>query len=269
MKCTIEHAGGDRQGAQALEAHAVPGRPGPRRARHPLAPLPPRPLPRLPQGRPGGPRALRARGEAQAHRDHRRRYGDGGAAVRRTPGRVAGAGLVVGGRRHLARPRRCRTGPSGSSSGRSRPRSTRSSEYLEKRADQARRRGAGLRGPRVLRDRAGAGRAVRAPSALDVRPGVSSVATAFARLGLPWDDAVVVSAHGRDLRTAVERLPGASQGGGADRARRRARRAGRRARVPARRRACSSWRRALGDPEHERVERVTPAEAAARDWGRR
>ncbi|WP_181807133.1 precorrin-6y C5,15-methyltransferase (decarboxylating) subunit CbiE, partial [Streptomyces shenzhenensis] len=38
---------------------------------------------------------------------------------------------------------------------------------------------------------------------LDVRPGVSSVATAFARIGLPWDDAVVVSAHGREPRTAV------------------------------------------------------------------
>ncbi|MEU2875887.1 precorrin-6y C5,15-methyltransferase (decarboxylating) subunit CbiE [Streptomyces sp. NPDC007070] len=41
------------------------------------------------------------------------------------------------------------------------------------------------------------------PDLLDVRPGVSSVAAAFARIGLPWDDAVVVSAHGRDLRTAV------------------------------------------------------------------
>lgn len=49
---------------------------------------------------------------------------------------------------------------------------------------------------RALAERFGAGR-------LDVRPGVSSVATAFARIGLPWDDAVVVSAHGRDLRTAV------------------------------------------------------------------
>ncbi|MEV4620290.1 precorrin-6y C5,15-methyltransferase (decarboxylating) subunit CbiE [Asanoa sp. NPDC049573] len=38
-----------------------------------------------------------------------------------------------------------------------------------------------------------------------VRPAVSSVAQAFARLGLPWDDAVVVSAHGRDggLRRAA------------------------------------------------------------------
>ncbi|MEP7055918.1 MAG: precorrin-6y C5,15-methyltransferase (decarboxylating) subunit CbiE, partial [Actinomycetota bacterium] len=38
---------------------------------------------------------------------------------------------------------------------------------------------------------------------LDVVPGVSSVALTFAAIGLPWDDAVVVSAHGRDLRYAV------------------------------------------------------------------
>jgi precorrin-6B C5,15-methyltransferase / cobalt-precorrin-6B C5,C15-methyltransferase len=36
-----------------------------------------------------------------------------------------------------------------------------------------------------------------------VRPAVSSVALAFARAGLPWDDAQVVSAHGRDTRPAV------------------------------------------------------------------
>jgi precorrin-6Y C5,15-methyltransferase (decarboxylating) len=36
-----------------------------------------------------------------------------------------------------------------------------------------------------------------------VRPAVSSVALAFARAGLPWDDAQVVSAHGRDPRHAV------------------------------------------------------------------
>ena len=36
-----------------------------------------------------------------------------------------------------------------------------------------------------------------------VLPAVSSVAAAFARAGLPWDDALVVSAHGRDLRPAV------------------------------------------------------------------
>ncbi len=37
----------------------------------------------------------------------------------------------------------------------------------------------------------------------EVVPAVSSVALAFARAGLPWDDAVVASAHGRDLRLAV------------------------------------------------------------------
>lgn len=36
-----------------------------------------------------------------------------------------------------------------------------------------------------------------------VHPAVSSVAHAFARAGLPWDDAAVVSAHGRDPRAAL------------------------------------------------------------------
>ncbi|MEU4995591.1 precorrin-6y C5,15-methyltransferase (decarboxylating) subunit CbiE [Streptomyces sp. NPDC021622] len=101
---------------------------------------------------------------------------------------------------------------------------------------------------------------------LDVRPGVSSVATAFARVGLPWDDAVVVSAHGRDPRTAanaclahpkVAILTGPGSGPaelGAELVRR----------ADARTLVVAS---ALGDPEHERVERVTPGEAAARDWG--
>ncbi len=38
---------------------------------------------------------------------------------------------------------------------------------------------------------------------LRVLPAPSSVAVAFARLGLPWDDATVVSAHGRPLEDAV------------------------------------------------------------------
>ncbi|CAL9405121.1 precorrin-6y C5,15-methyltransferase (decarboxylating) subunit CbiE [Streptomyces sp. enrichment culture] len=101
------------------------------------------------------------------------------------------------------------------------------------------------------------------PERLDVRPGVSSVATAFSRAGLPWEDAVVVSAHGRDPRTAVNVCraypkvavltgPGAGP-----------------AELGA---ALRSYDRvlvvatALGSPE-ERLERVTPAEAAARDWG--
>ncbi|MBA2948404.1 precorrin-6y C5,15-methyltransferase (decarboxylating) subunit CbiE [Streptomyces himalayensis] len=107
-------------------------------------------------------------------------------------------------------------------------------------------------------------------AALDVRPGVSSVAAAFARNGLPWDDAVVVSAHGRDLRTAVNVCrahpkvavltgPGAGPAElGAALARSSSRSSRGRTLVVA---------TALGDPGHEWIERVTPAEAAARDWG--
>ncbi|MER7839829.1 precorrin-6y C5,15-methyltransferase (decarboxylating) subunit CbiE [Streptomyces sp. NPDC096040] len=101
------------------------------------------------------------------------------------------------------------------------------------------------------------------PERLEVRAGVSSVAAAFARVGLPWDDAVVVSAHGREPRTAVHVCrahpkvavltgPGA---GPAELG----------ATVPADRRLVVAS--ALGDPERERVEWVTPAEAAGRDWG--
>jgi precorrin-6Y C5,15-methyltransferase (decarboxylating) len=43
------------------------------------------------------------------------------------------------------------------------------------------------------------------PESLEVHPAPSMVATAFARLGLPWDDAVVVSAHGRPLAEAARR----------------------------------------------------------------
>lgn len=49
------------------------------------------------------------------------------------------------------------------------------------------------------------------PGALDVRPAPSSVSLAFARLGLPWDDAVVVSAHGRPLRAAARRAAAAAK----------------------------------------------------------
>lgn len=41
------------------------------------------------------------------------------------------------------------------------------------------------------------------PGMLDVHPAPSSVSLAFARLGMPWDDAVVVSAHGRPLAAAL------------------------------------------------------------------
>lgn len=111
---------------------------------------------------------------------------------------------------------------------------------------------------RALAERFGA-------DALDVRPGAPSVAVAFARIGLPWDDAVVVSAHGRDLRTAVNVCrahpktavltgPGS---GPAELGAELAYRAAERTLVVA---------TALGDPEHERIERMSPAEAAARTW---
>src|SRR5215203_4095710 len=38
---------------------------------------------------------------------------------------------------------------------------------------------------------------------LHILPGLSSVSLAFARAGLSWDDAVTVSAHGRDPRRAI------------------------------------------------------------------
>ncbi|MBN0044104.1 precorrin-6y C5,15-methyltransferase (decarboxylating) subunit CbiE [Streptomyces actuosus] len=109
---------------------------------------------------------------------------------------------------------------------------------------------------RVLAERFG-------PGAVEVRPGVSSVATAFARLGLTWDDAVVVSAHGREPRTAVNVCRAFGKvavltGPGAGPAELGA--------------ALRGYDRvlvvasALGSPG-ERVERVTPAEAASRDWG--
>jgi precorrin-6Y C5,15-methyltransferase (decarboxylating) len=41
------------------------------------------------------------------------------------------------------------------------------------------------------------------PGRLAVHPAPSSVAVAFARLGLPWDDALLVSAHARDPRPAL------------------------------------------------------------------
>jgi precorrin-6Y C5,15-methyltransferase (decarboxylating) len=40
--------------------------------------------------------------------------------------------------------------------------------------------------------------------ALEIHPAPSSVAVAFARTGVHWDDAVVVSAHGRPMAAAVE-----------------------------------------------------------------
>ncbi|MFJ6215779.1 precorrin-6y C5,15-methyltransferase (decarboxylating) subunit CbiE [Streptomyces sp. NPDC092296] len=103
------------------------------------------------------------------------------------------------------------------------------------------------------------------PERLEVRPDTSSVAEAFARLGLPWDDAVVVSAHGRaphtaynvcraHRKTAVLTAPGAGP----------AELAAALLRTPGieRRLIVASD---LGGPG-EAVEELDPAEAAARDW---
>ena len=95
-----------------------------------------------------------------------------------------------------------------------------------------------------------------------VWPAVSSVALAFARARLPWDDAMVVSAHGRDLRHAVNVcrahpkvavLTAPGQGP---------------AEVGA---ALAGWPRwllvaeSLGTPD-ERITGCSPSEASARDW---
>ena len=42
--------------------------------------------------------------------------------------------------------------------------------------------------------------------ALDVHPAPSSVSLAFARVGVPWDDALVASCHGRALESTVDRV---------------------------------------------------------------
>ncbi|MEU6258249.1 precorrin-6y C5,15-methyltransferase (decarboxylating) subunit CbiE [Streptomyces sp. NPDC047043] len=173
---------------------------------------------------------------------------------------VAGAELVVGGRRHLEAVRlpesaeRIVLGPLA-------PALDAIEEYVgkERRVVVLASGDPGFFGiVRALAERFGADR-------LDVRPGVSSVAAAFARLGLTWDDAVVVSAHGRDSRTAVNVCrahpkaavltgPGA---GPAELGAALARTAPGRVLVVA---------SALGSAE-ERLERVSPAEAAGRDWG--
>lgn len=175
---------------------------------------------------------------------------------------VAGAALVVGARRHLAAVPVVPEGAERVVLGALAPALDTIEEYVGKERPVVVLASGdpGFFGiVRALAERFGAG-------LLDVRPGVSSVAAAFARLGLTWDDAVVVSAHGRALRTAVNVCrarpkvavltgPGA---GPAELGAALAGGPGARVLVVA---------SALGDPDLERVERVTPAEAATRDWG--
>ncbi|MGC9497939.1 precorrin-6y C5,15-methyltransferase (decarboxylating) subunit CbiE [Streptomyces sp. WG7] len=171
---------------------------------------------------------------------------------------AAGAELVVGGRRHLDAVRL----PDGAERvvlGALAPALDTVAEYVAKgrRVVVLASGDPGFFGiVRVLAERFG-------PERLDVRPGVSSVAAAFARAGLPWDDAVVASAHGRDPRTAVNLCRAHPKvavltGPGAGPAE-----LGAALRDDPRVLVVAS---ALGSAE-ERVERVTPAEAAVRDWG--
>ncbi|MDG9691992.1 precorrin-6y C5,15-methyltransferase (decarboxylating) subunit CbiE [Streptomyces sp. DH17] len=171
---------------------------------------------------------------------------------------VAGAELVVGGRRHLDAVRL----PEGAERvvlGALAPALDTVAEYVVKERPVVVLASGdpGFFGiVRVLAERFGAQR-------LDVRPGVSSVAAAFARAGLPWDDAVVASAHGRDLRTAVNLCRAHPKvavltGPGAGPAE-----LGAALRTDPRVLVVAS---ALGTGD-ERVERVTPVEAAGRDWG--
>lgn len=102
------------------------------------------------------------------------------------------------------------------------------------------------------------------PRALRVLPSAPSVAVAFARAGLPWDDAAVVSAHGRDPRTAVNVCRARPKtavltGPGCGPAELGA--ALEHAGIPRSLVVAS----ALGG-EDEELRRLSPAEAAARDW---
>jgi precorrin-6B C5,15-methyltransferase / cobalt-precorrin-6B C5,C15-methyltransferase len=120
---------------------------------------------------------------------------DGGPLGAEADALLEGAALVVGGRRHLA--------ALGVEGGRS--------AVLEGGLSGALARIERSEGPvavlasgdpgffgivRLLEERFGT-------ETLRVLPGVSSVALAFARAGLSWEDAVTVSAHGRDPRRAV------------------------------------------------------------------
>jgi len=143
---------------------------------------------------------------------------DGSPFSRRAADAVAGATLLVGGRRHLAAagwpPEDRATVPAGTGASPGGPRSAPGTgprprvvvmgplrpalDALAAHDGDAVVLASGDPGffgiVRALRDRG-----------LDcaVLPATSSVAQAFARAGLPWDDAIVVSAHGRELRAAV------------------------------------------------------------------
>ncbi|CAM5279234.1 hypothetical protein SCALM49S_09931 [Streptomyces californicus] len=122
---------------------------------------------------------------------------DGSPLTRAATAALSGATLVAGAAHHLALPEvpptaeRVRLGS----------------------VDLAARRIAGHRGSAVVLADGDPGffgvvRTLRAREhglEVEVVPAVSSVATAFARAGMPWDDAQIVVAHPRTLRRAVKR----------------------------------------------------------------
>jgi precorrin-6B C5,15-methyltransferase / cobalt-precorrin-6B C5,C15-methyltransferase len=174
---------------------------------------------------------------------------DGGPLPRRATERLASATLVAGARRHLAEvvaPEGARRVEIGDL--------TAALDRIEDGAVVLASGDPGFFGiVRALRERG------HAP---EVIPAVSSVATAFARIGLPWDDAVVVSAHGRDPRAAVNVCRAMSKVAVLTSP----------AYGPAELGAgLAGWRRRLcvaellGAPG-ERVTWCAPAEAAAADW---
>src|SRR5690242_11360602 len=117
---------------------------------------------------------------------------DGGALPPGAAAALAGAALVIGARRHLDAV--CLDGPA--------PGSARVAELT--RLEEALSEIGSAGGPAVVLASGDPGffGIVRALRARGIRPAVlpavSSVALAFARLGLDWDDAIVLSAHGRD-----------------------------------------------------------------------
>jgi len=117
----------------------------------------------------------------------------GGPLPARASERLAGAALVVGARRHLDAlplPEHART-------------------HVLRDVEGALDAVAGADGPAVVLATGDPGffgivRLLRARGIdLDVIPAVSTISAAFAEVGLSWDDALVVSAHGRELRRAV------------------------------------------------------------------
>lgn len=177
---------------------------------------------------------------------------DGGPLPEAARQRLAAAELVAGGVRHLAHPEipaSAETVVMGELSG-----------AVERIADH--------RGAVVVLASGDPGffgvlRALRARGIRpEVHPARSSVAAAFARIAMPWDDAAVVSAHGRELRAAINTcralpkvavLTGPATGP---------------ARIAA---ELLGWERSLVVAERlgekdERITRCTPDEAATAEW---